>query len=1195
MKGVCFNCWSAGKGKRCMMHKDDAAQGHQKKAESALMCKNWDLGVLRRRYRSEEIQEVFMKSASSLRYDKDRKQFLTAIEQKHPIYRMTTSKIGKYNFTLRRKAHTSNWLRSFVELLRVGKVAGSETVQKSARMLRLRNSLSNSLAVRKYSNGCYTEHPDPPVTGTTLSERRNQVKLIYDEERTFVSKDPDGKETKTTLTFRFIKVDGVPVPLSLYLPREYELFAPKNIPMPEPSYSKLAEVPPPNLYIAENHPAAWIERFLSRISRDICAQADLMVKTMSPIPGADQLKRTKYPPPLTIKFASFSRKPTKNNLAVGGLPAELLISELVTTYVPPQYGHFTVMDRASVAPDISPEITASFLTIVLPHQNQKYVARMLVHPLNSRRPPTITLSTALKDFTNKYYYGHNRPSQTGEDAHHGFRTSIACMEPIFDPKTSPGTFLPSDDVATLNLPAANRTVTTHADRNYPFCEPTNRDNTTLDFYHLLLLGICSPNKEQIFTNLGVQEPGDFMRGCDPSRPLGHCVAVIYRSWAFLQKSPIEEFLTDDGIPYWYDRRTGETFWERPLHKEEKVPVKEGGSVLGGQGEMPSVGQGASAEYKPRYDQLDMRKAIVRKHETEEMTVERRKSTAQSAVWARDQGILPDLPKIEVPAPSGGPSGHDAHGHAHHNGGGAEAAEGPRTGSASGKRASIGPGPPGAHNNLPQSAGGQSAPSSSQDPRSLSPSRRRGSSVELNPAGVNVGGFSDQTAQVVNAITQQLAGALQGAVNPQDILKLGMGLGISLQQAGIIGVGGSVDALSSSSEGAGASKSSPGKKGSPQKEQTGNSGWDINVRTPMGPGQHPIGMANATNIVGMQNSLDHTSEQQQKAHLIAEATAVRTVDAFKGLQLVEPTAAPDEVMGKPKVLQDSEEMMRLTVPVLAYPERVFLKSDFLTHPAGGLGTSYVAQGEGESQKTIKGEGVVLRRSNEPVPEGFLNAIGATHVGKQNVDYLPNVPNLPQCKPVGRVKPRSAAEDWLAIGFDPWSAGKEPLSAEFIPNMTVKDDSLLTAKDKGSADGAFINLMDKKGLEAQQEISALENKMASDFAELCSFVRHGKYKEVEDKLNEPDWTLPVDYPDAVGNTLLMVCCQNGNKRLSKLCLRRGAELNKQNINGQSCLHYCFGYGFEDLGEYLVQKGADDSMKNADGLTCYEGLNLGDVEGI
>jgi uncharacterized protein (DUF1499 family) len=35
--------------------------------ESRLMCKNWDLGVMRRRYRAEEIQEIFAKSASSLR------------------------------------------------------------------------------------------------------------------------------------------------------------------------------------------------------------------------------------------------------------------------------------------------------------------------------------------------------------------------------------------------------------------------------------------------------------------------------------------------------------------------------------------------------------------------------------------------------------------------------------------------------------------------------------------------------------------------------------------------------------------------------------------------------------------------------------------------------------------------------------------------------------------------------------------------------------------------------------------------------------------------------------------------------------------------------------------------------------------------------------------------------------------------
>jgi hypothetical protein len=37
----------------------------------------------------------------------------------------------------------------------------------------------------------------------------------------------------------------------------------------------------------------------------------------------------------------------------------------------------------------------------------------------------------------------------------------------------------------------------------------------------------------------------------------------------------------------------------------------------------------------------------------------------------------------------------------------------------------------------------------------------------------------------------------------------------------------------------------------------------------------------------------------------------------------------------------------------------------------------------------------------------------------------------------------------------------------------------------------------------------------------------------------------------------------------------------------LHFAFGYGYTEAGEYLVKKGADDSIRNKDGLTCYEGL--------
>lgn len=117
----------------------------------------------------------------------------------------------------------------------------------------------------------------------------------------------------------------------------------------------------------------------------------------------------------------------------------------------------------------------------------------------------------------------------------------------------------------------------------------------------------------------------------------------------------------------------------------------------------------------------------------------------------------------------------------------------------------------------------------------------------------------------------------------------------------------------------------------------------------------------------------------------------------------------------------------------------------------------------------------------------------------------------------------------------------------------------------------------------------------FDELASSVRHSKYPEIEQAMNQPDYNLPIDFQDDGGNTLLHVAAQNGNKRIAKLLLRRGATINKQNMAGQTVLHYASGYGFTELFEYFMTKGADDSIKNADGLTCYEGLAKEDVDAI
>lgn len=245
------------------------------------------------------------------------------------------------------------------------------------------------------------------------------------------------------------------------------------------------------------------------------------------------------------------------------------------------------------------------------------------------------------------------------------------------------------------------------------------------------------------------------------------------------------------------------------------------------------------------------------------------------------------------------------------------------------------------------------------------------------------------------------------------------------------------------------------------------------------------------------------------------------------------------------------------------------------------------GEPSTQHLVPGTDGHLRSCKAVIPEGFVQSITATHTASQSVDYLPYFPNLNEAQSVGCVKPRRAAEDWMAIGFDPWSAGKEPLTTQLVLDLSASIGSEVEDKPTGK-DGKVLKTADLTGLDDIKEKVTQENKDAHDLEHLETLCRHGKYEEVERCLDDPDWTLPIDAKDEHGNTLLLIAAQNGNKRIAKLSLRRGADLNMQNLAGQTCLHYCFAYGYEKMAEYLMQKGADDSLQNADGLTCYEGLN-------
>jgi hypothetical protein len=233
-KEICFACWSANKGMTCEMH--EPTNPHMIRAQdSALMCNNWVCDILRRRYRAEEIQEVFAKQESSLRYDKTRKQFVTVVEARHPIYRAVQANIAKVNFTMERKLHVRSWFRSFIENLRAGNVAKAKQSSAPA-MLKFKIALTNNGYVRRYTKQCFQEHPLPPVTKILEDVPYDFYTIRTKQTRFEICVDPEPPN-------RMLIHAPIPKPVILYNMREYVRPAPRVCAVPDPAFQSVLPTP----------------------------------------------------------------------------------------------------------------------------------------------------------------------------------------------------------------------------------------------------------------------------------------------------------------------------------------------------------------------------------------------------------------------------------------------------------------------------------------------------------------------------------------------------------------------------------------------------------------------------------------------------------------------------------------------------------------------------------------------------------------------------------------------------------------------------------------------------------------------------------------------------------------------------------------------------------------------------------------
>ena len=119
-------------------------------------------------------------------------------------------------------------------------------------------------------------------------------------------------------------------------------------------------------------------------------------------------------------------------------------------------------------------------------------------------------------------------------------------------------------------------------------------------------------------------------------------------------------------------------------------------------------------------------------------------------------------------------------------------------------------------------------------------------------------------------------------------------------------------------------------------------------------------------------------------------------------------------------------------------------------------------------------------------------------------------------------------------------------------------------------------------AEQEGSTGMN--AERIRQLFSYCRHNRGKEVLAIVSPPNpyslfaspassFPTSIDVRDENGNTLLMCCAQNNNRRLGKELMRRGARVNVRNKRGKTALDYATTFGFLDFARMLREVGADE----------------------
>jgi hypothetical protein len=307
----------------------------------------------------------------------------------------------------------------------------------------------------------------------------------------------------------------------------------------------------------------------------------------------------------------------------------------------------------------------------------------------------------------------------------------------------------------------------------------------------------------------------------------------------------------------------------------------------------------------------------------------------------------------------------------------------------------------------------------------SPSVRRSTShMTHQESGPTVTGLHPTVdMKHVGEMITKLFEAKGSSPSPQDMIQLGMGMGMALFQSGMIQTqqndlrssqrtSSSTDARNSSDEETAVVLAKP--------DYHTQSMFPVvtddlplvsyNSADTMPPSKEPIGLAYPSETFSINKALDHEEydEQQQRVDYALRNESVLTpLDEVKSLVVHDEnnralTFPPDEMPLKdltaPRPM-NAEEAVKEKVPILLYPELSSISVtggplvEVTKHRPAGVNNSDTAQ------SNVIANRKELRHVLVPPPTSFHAAVISKKIAKQEVDYLPKIPNLPQTRTVG----------------------------------------------------------------------------------------------------------------------------------------------------------------------------------------------------